>query len=78
MDATRHSYVTNVCVEFMTDTRACMQKLIQYSIRVYLWFHAQTVSSLMGKELNKRLKSTMSGLSLVRSVSSPLLPHDPG
>ncbi|KAG8900212.1 hypothetical protein FRB99_006182 [Tulasnella sp. 403] len=40
-------------------------KLIQYSIRVYLWFHLKTFPRF-GTEFDKRLRSTMSGFSLVR------------
>lgn len=42
------------------------QKLIQYSIRVYLWFHSKVAPLKFGVDMNKRLRATMSGLSLVR------------
>ncbi|KAG8917178.1 hypothetical protein FRC01_002623 [Tulasnella sp. 417] len=41
-------------------------KLIQYSIRVYLWFHLKVIPQKYGAEFNKRLNSTASGLSLTR------------
>lgn len=53
------------------------KKLIQYSMRVYLFFHAGLRNSRMGTkgarspweiELFQKLDSTMSGLSLTRSV----------
>jgi len=63
---------------FSAPTHYCIdpqKKLIQYSIRVYLFFHfSLTTSSLLRKisrppwekELIKRLTSTMSGLSFTR------------
>ncbi|KAG9018538.1 hypothetical protein FRB90_011514 [Tulasnella sp. 427] len=49
-----------------SDGRDKVFKLIQFSIRVYLWFHLKVVPQKYGTEINKRLKSTASGLSLAR------------
>lgn len=49
-----------------SDGRDKAFKLIQFSIRVYLWFHLKVIPQKYGGEFNKRLKSTASGLSLTR------------
>ncbi|KAG8940181.1 hypothetical protein FRC00_013175 [Tulasnella sp. 408] len=51
---------------FKSDGRDKAFKLIQYSIRVYLWFHLKVIPQKYGAEFNKRLKSTASGFSLAR------------
>jgi len=55
---------------FLTsDGRDKAFKLIQYTMKVYLYFHLKTASVFrvrLGVELTKRLRSTTSGLSLVR------------
>ncbi|KAG9032212.1 hypothetical protein FRB95_001691 [Tulasnella sp. JGI-2019a] len=55
---------------FLTsDGRDKAFKLIQYTMRVYLYFHlksATVFTSKFGADLTTRLKSTMSGLSLTR------------
>ncbi|KIO34026.1 hypothetical protein M407DRAFT_166582 [Tulasnella calospora MUT 4182] len=49
-----------------SDGRDKAFKLIQYSIRVYLWFHLKVIPQKYGAEFNKRLKSTASGFALTR------------